>query len=149
MSAPTFQQITAITVAYGLSLGAGWFAIAWFHTKMQLVLPIKPIHIGAQNEWLGRYSSHITGTLERLVFTTLMIAKPETALIGMGAWLGLKMAASWNKELDAIYPGYPKAKSRLITAGHAFLALQTGFASMALAGAAGGIARWIMCLPPV
>jgi len=149
MQAEWWQILIAVAVAYSISLGAGWFAIAWFHTKMQLVLPVDPTHIGARDEWLGKHSSHVTGTLERFVFTTLMIAEPKAALVGMGVWLGLKMAASWNKELDAIYPGYPKAKSRLLAAGHAFLALQTSFASMALAGAAGGIARWIMCLPPV
>jgi len=81
----------------------------------------------------------MTGCLERGVFTPLVMITPETAAIAMGGWLALKMAAQWQREA-------PKGIGPLEWRGHAFLALQSGFLSMAFAGAGGGLAIYVTCL---
>jgi len=82
-------------------------------------------------------SSHITGHLERAIFTAVVIlAPPEAAFVAMGGWLGLKMAATWGK---AAWPGIPSE----LWDRHAFLALQAGVLSMAFAGAGGAVAIYI------
>ena len=82
-------------------------------------------------------TSHVTGHLERSIFTAIVIlTPPEAAFVAMATWLGLKMAASWGKPP---WEGIPAA----LWDRHAFLALQAGVVSMAFAGAGGAIAIFV------
>ena len=85
-------------------------------------------------------SSVITGIVERLVFTAFVILDSGSAVPAMGGWLTLKMAATWQRDR-------PAKTSQWRWISFAFLGLQTGFLSMALAAAGGLLARRMACWP--
>jgi len=93
----------------------------------------------------ARVSPHLTGFIERLIFTSLMIAQPNAAAVAMGGWLALKMAASWNKDVPLEYPDDPARTlaDKHLWNSHAFLGLLSGLASMAMAGAGGMLTRYL------
>jgi hypothetical protein len=132
----------ALLYGYVLSLAAGGVLVYWFNKYMKGQL-------GDDPKTQSRASSHITGFVERAVFTALMFAQPEATPVAMGGWLALKMAASWQRDMGLEYPDDPERtrQGKLHWASHAFLGLQTGFVSMAFAGAAGILARWFAGLP--
>jgi len=146
-----WPRLAAYAAGYGLSLVVGLFAVPLFHRVMMNTLSRDPPTEMPRWEWLGRHSADITGLIERMVFTTLMIADPETALLGMGGWLGIKMAATWQRDISIEYPDDPvrTRDDKLFWASHAFLSLQTGFVSMAFAGAGGALALWLLRYPPI
>jgi hypothetical protein len=146
-----WPRLAAYAAGYGLSLGLGMFAVSYFHRVMRMTLSREPPTERPRWERLGRRSSDITGLIERIVFTSLMIADPETSLLGMGGWLGLKMAATWQRDISIQYPDDPvrTRDDKLFWASHAFLSLQTGFVSMAFAGAGGALTLWLLRYPPI
>jgi hypothetical protein len=87
-----------------------------------------------------------TGLVERVIFTAFTLVQPGAALPAMGGWLGLKMAANWNKGLPA-HPNPARARAAAsIWNRHAFLGLLSGLMSMAFAWSGGLLARLILGL---
>lgn len=87
----------------------------------------------------GRIPAPLTGAIERLIFTVVVVFDPVTAAVGMAGWLGLKMAAKWNRDA-------PNGSGDEWGSG-AFLAALTGLISMFIAGVGGYFIRWMMGLP--
>jgi hypothetical protein len=139
---PPWLYLIALVPGYALSLGLGRLIVPRFSdwTKRTYLRHIRQDPATKPDPRLASGpSSNITGWLERGVFTPLVMITPETAAIAMGGWLALKMAAQWQREA-------PKGIGPLEWRGHAFLALQSGFLSMAFAGAGGGLAIYVTCL---
>jgi hypothetical protein len=82
------------------------------------------------------WPSVVTGIVERLIFTAFVIIAPKDTILAMGGWLTLKMAASWQREK-------PSGTGHYRWISSAFVALQTGFVSMALAAAGGLLALYL------
>ena len=141
-----WPSCAAIAAGYALSIVVGGIVVHEFHKLMKLTLSGDPPTDPPRCKWLGDHSSDITGFIERAVFTTLVFASLEATLIAMGGWLTLKMAATWNRDVPIDSPNNPfnPRNDKLFWASHAFLGLQTGFVSMAFAGAGGALALWLM-----
>src|SRR5262249_12515122 len=131
----------AITAAYAVSLGAGTLLTTPFHLLMHRAADADhpPKDDAEKRAFRPGWSSIVTGVVERLVFTPVVTVAPAEAVTAMGAWLALKMAASWQRA--------PQGISEVPWSARAFLGLQTGLLSMAFAALGGATARYLMGLP--
>lgn len=97
-----------------------------------------------------RVAPWLTGMIERFAFTFVVMAYPGGAAAGMFGWLGLKMAANWNKDAITTISEEDDRKAarfeKLTWNRHAFLGLLTGFISMCFAWVGGVVARLILGL---
>jgi hypothetical protein len=137
------QILKALAAGYFVSVVLGGLIISAFHNwrKSKLDPP------AVQHK---RANAAITGFIEHVVFTTFVIAQPAAAGVAMAGWLGLKMAATWNKSLPPVASDpAAKLKETLDWQSHSFLALLCGFMSMAFSGAGGALARLLMGLPVI
>ena len=138
----------SVVAGFGLSVVVAAPAMRLFHGAMKHTLSRDPPTEPARWRWLGQYSSDVTGFIERSAFTALMLWSPEGAILGMGGWLGLKMAATWNRDIALEYDDPVRTREdKLFWASHAFLSLQTGFVSMVFAAAGGALANGLMSYP--
>lgn len=128
----------AIALGYLVSLGGGTVVTFLFH---RLTTGLEDKNRSATPSEMGilrwGWSSVITGIVERMIFTPFVIISPESAVQGMGGWLALKMAATWQRDR-------PNEVGQLYWINRAFLGLQTGFVSLAFAVAGGLISRYLL-----
>lgn len=136
------QFLLALGAGYLFSLGVGAVFVYFFHkgTKHLTDKEAKrnPIELLAAG-----WSSVVTGTLERAVFTLLFMVRPEETVVAMGAWLTMKMAATWSRDAPL------EIEDKLAWISHALLSLQTGLLSMVFAAMGGVIARLVMHWPVI
>jgi hypothetical protein len=143
------QALVAVVAGYAVSVGAAHKIVGRFHDWITNLVIGEVLEAAKRrgeeltydkNAMASGKSSHVTGCVERLVFTTLFIAEPASSIATMGGWLVLKMGATWGKKAWTNVPAE-------IWDRHAFLALQTGLVSMAFASAGGALTRLILCWP--
>ena len=133
--------IVGLGAGFGFSLFVGLVVVHYFHEWLKRKLP----EITEAHPQKG-IPSGITGLIERLGFTLLVIVQPAAAPTAMMGWLGLKMAANWNK--DVTPAGAVDAEARKTAWNrHAFAAILTGLVSMGFAWMGGMLARFIMGVP--
>jgi hypothetical protein len=131
-----------LIVAYGISIGIADPIVPWFQKVAGAKLPEN----NERDKDKG-VPPELTGRVERLIFTSLIIVRPDAVLLATGGWLGLKMAANWNRDVWGSNGG--DAHKRMVWNRHAFLALLTGLVSMSFAGAGGLLGRAIMCIAEI
>jgi len=141
MNAQLCQILFALAAGFGFSVVVGGVVVGGFHSWRKHKLDVPPVSH-------KRANPQLTGFIEHVVFTALVIAQPENAVVAMGGWLALKMAATWNKNFPTVATDDAvRLKEVLDWQSHSFLALLSGFLCMAFAGAGGAIARYLMGLP--
>jgi hypothetical protein len=139
-----YEVLLALVAGYVVSF-VGSRAVGGFHRWRKGKLdPVSLAHKTAD--------PRITGFIEQLAFMPLVFAQPENAVMAMGGWLALKMAATWQKE----FPTVAREDDRrgalheiLDWQSHSFQALLSGFLSMVSAGAGGIVARHLLDLPVI
>jgi hypothetical protein len=104
-----------LAVAYGISMGIADPIVPWFHKVAGEKLPPNDERDPDKGVPPG-----LTGRTERLIFTSLIIVRPDAVLLATGGWLGLKMAANWNRD---VWGGDGDVHKRMVWNRHAFLAL--------------------------
>jgi hypothetical protein len=78
--------------------------------------------------------AEITGGLERFVFGCAFAADLDGAGTAMAAWLGLKLIPHWQQPSES-----SKRPERILHHHRAFQSLLSGFVSLSIAAAVGGI----------
>lgn len=133
--------VVGLVAGFGVSLLIGLVVVHYFHDWLTKKLPA----ITEAQPEIG-IPAGITGLIERLGFTLLVIVQPEAAPTAMMGWLGLKMAANWNKDMTPVDGEDAKAR-KTDWNRHAFAAILAGFVSMGFAWIGGMLARFIMGVP--
>jgi hypothetical protein len=95
-----------------------------------------------------RVPGWLIGPTERIFFIVFVAINPQVALPGMLAWIGLKIAANWNRPRPPRsgphrtgFDRLEEERDRLDVVAHALIALAGGLISMLFALAGGLIAR--------
>lgn len=136
--------------AYSFSIGLGHWFVDWFYRWGKCRLPIL-VELSGEDRPLGATSDKcspayskraipppVTGFMERAGVTTVTLVQPEIALFAIGAWLTLKMAAQWNKQV----PG--TRRQQIVRARHAFFGLLSGALSCAIGWVGGLLGRLVI-----
>jgi len=111
------EIVTALGASYAVSVIVGGLVVGSFHRWRKSKLDKVPIEH-------KRANPHITGFIEALVFTPLVLARPGDAVVAMGGWLALKMAATWQKDFPTVaHDDVGKLKEILDWQSHSFQAL--------------------------
>lgn len=118
------QRWTALIAGATTAVIVGHFAASGFHwlVKRHIGLGTKP------NPHIPRIPPKLTGIIERLIFFVILVAAPQDLATVAGlmiAWLGLKVAANWQRYDPKDVPA---------AGTHTLLALLTGVVSLAFAG---------------
>lgn len=132
---------TGIVAGYIWSLGVGWLVVECLYCCMNRRIDnASKKNDGAPNDTKKREGvpPALTGLIERLVMTTIVVVHPPSAITAMVGWLGLKTAAGWKKYVpDNSVDGKRKDAQR------SFLAALCGLLSMFMAGTGGLLATWL------
>jgi hypothetical protein len=108
-------------LGFGTSCGIGTVAVGVFHYWLT------ERHLGLEPPKEKRTSPWLTGLLERIFFTLAVAMNAPGVLPAMITWLGLKLAANWNRTRTI-------TKNEEVTIkNYAFAALVTGLLSMLFA----------------
>lgn len=141
-----FRFIVGVIAGLAASIGVAEPIVPWFNRWLKARLP--RYYEERDDE---RVPPSLTGRIERFAFTFFVVAYPGGATAGMFVWLGLKMAANWNKDAittvsEEVYRQAARFE-KLVWNRHAFVGLLTGFVSMCFAWVGGMLARFVMGLP--
>jgi hypothetical protein len=82
-----------------VSLVVGGISVPLLLLFLRLSQPEDAPTLKARVPWIGCAAPYVMGFIERLIFTTMMISSPKAALLAMGGWIGLKMAATWQRNI--------------------------------------------------
>jgi hypothetical protein len=141
-STPTLELAAWLVVAAGTAVVLGHWPIKRLHSHIEAKAEITREAVFGEKAPAG-VPSEITGAIERAVFAPAFVLAPDDAAVGIFAWLALKMAANWQRDLPDSLIGIDWLKLR----SRAFLALLSGFASLALAAVIGLAVRGYLGCP--
>src|SRR5262245_22683392 len=118
----TLSEYYQIAIGFAWSLLAGHLLVEPFHRwqqgrlrgrkpdrGLQFIINCfccwRPLgRTNADDDDKHRIPACLTGLIERLVFTPVVWFDPSNAVLAMGAWITLKMAANWNKDAPSKFP---------------------------------------------
>ena len=135
---PIWRVILSCAAGLVWSIVIGDLVVRKFHEWQKSLLDPEPVTV-------PKVLPRTTGNVERFIFTLLAVAQPGAALAAMGGWLGLKMAAHWNKAVPPVDKDNA-AREQMVRNSHAVLGLLSGLISMAFAASGGAFAQFLICL---
>jgi hypothetical protein len=97
--------------------------------------------IPPESDGVPKVPAWITGGLERFVFGCAFAAGLDGAATAMAIWLGLKIIPHWQQPSES-----SERAERILHHHRAFQSLLSGFVSLTLAGAVGGIFKTLLTL---
>jgi hypothetical protein len=118
------EDIARVVRGVIFALGFGHFFVGGFYGWLRKKMPPYPA---------GSVKPELTGFIERSFFVVLVAFQVEEAATAMIAWLGVKLAANWQREA-------PKGHSLEARIDYTFAALLAGLLSMLFALIGGLIA---------